>query len=114
MKFTTITQSIFFKAAVRALIGSIGLQIIVLFFGARNIGGLTGFRYLVNLIYTLLLVPYMLADVTLGNSTRLSGNAIETISWAAQFGLYFIIFYSLFLARGRGKKKADDNASKIP
>jgi len=105
MKSATITRHKLFKSALGAFIRSAGLQIIVVLLGAWRIGNLTGFRYLVNFIYTSILVPYMLAEITLSNVTRLSGNAIETLSWTAQFGTWFAIFYALLLWRSQQNKE---------
>jgi hypothetical protein len=89
---------------IRALIYSLGLQIVALLLCTLQMGNLAGFREVLSLVGMLILTPKLLTEIITGD-IGISTNAVETLSWVVQFGVWFAAFYVVLFWHSQWNKK---------
>ncbi len=91
-------------AHTRALIYSLGLQIVALLLCTLQLGDLAGFGKALSLICMLILTPKILTTL-ITSDVRISANALEALFWVVQFGLWFAVFDAVLFWRSQWDKK---------
>ncbi len=89
----------------RALIYSLGLQIVALLLCELKLGDFAGFGRVLNLIGMLILTPMIFTPLVISDA-GISANALEVLSWVVQFGLWFAVFDAVLFWRSQWDYKS--------
>ena len=91
---------------IRALIFTIGLQILAMFLFEAHVGNLMGFRPWLGLVGELILCPRWLTVIAT-NDFRIDENTRDTWAWIVQIGFWFALIYALLYSHLQRDKKIE-------